>query len=366
MAVLTLQNLVKTYPGDVRAVDNLSLEVAHGELMVLVGPSGCGKTTTLRLIAGLERPTGGVISIDGRSMAGVTPKDRDLAMVFQGHALYPHLSVAGNMAFGLKLRRVAKAEIRRRVDEAADVLGIRKLLARRPGELSGGQQQRVALGRAIVRKPKLFLFDEPLSNLDATLRAEMRQQLRQIHSRLGTTTVYVTHDQTEAMTLGQRIAVIRSGRIQQVADPGRLYNRPANRFVAALIGSPAMNFFQGRIEPAARRSAFQAEGFSVPVPDVWAARLETYTGKPIILGIRPEHIGSPAAERQADAPRIRAKVEAIEPVGPDSYVYYTSAAGPFVSRVDAGRTAQIGDRASPAVSTDNLHFFDPQTGKSIG
>ncbi|MHC4179273.1 MAG: ABC transporter ATP-binding protein [Planctomycetota bacterium] len=366
MAALALQNLVKIYPGDVRAVDDLSLDVADGELVVLVGPSGCGKTTALRMIAGLEQATAGTIHIDGRSMTGVPPKQRDVAMVFQGQVLYPHLSVAGNMAFGLKLRRVAKAEIRRRVDEAADVLGIRKLLTRRPGELSGGEQQRVALGRAIVRKPRLFLFDEPLSNLDAALRSQMRQEIRRIHARLATTTVYVTHDQTEAMTLGRRIAVIRQGRIQQVADPATLYNRPANRFVAGLIGSPAMNFFSGRIRRRDQRLVFEAESFSLPIPEMWTARLKPYTGKPITLGIRPEHIGSPTAEQTDDAPRIAAVVEAVEPVGPESYVYYRAAAQTFVSRAAAGHKLQIGDQVSPAVATDKLHFFDPQTEKATG
>ena len=366
MATLTLQNLVKIYPGNVRVVDDLTLEVPDGELIVLVGPSGCGKTTTLRMVAGLERTTGGTVAVDGRPMSGVPPKDRDLAMVFQNQVLYPHLSVAGNMAFGLKLRRVAKAEIGRRVGEAAEVLGIRKLLSRRPAELSGGEQQRVALGRAIVRKPRLFLFDEPLSNLDAGLRSQMRQEIRRIHARLGTTTVYVTHDQTEAMTLGQRIAVIRGGRLQQVADPATLYNRPANRFVAGLIGSPAMNFFPGRIEQRDRQLLFDTEGFSLPVPDTWAARLKPYTGKPITLGIRPEHVGSPATEHLADAPRITAVVEAVEPVGPESYVYLNTGSQTFVSRVDAGRTFQIGEKASPAVATDKLHFLDPETEKSLG
>jgi multiple sugar transport system ATP-binding protein len=365
MATLALQNVLKIYPGNVRAVEDLTLQVADGELIVLVGPSGCGKTTTLRMIAGLEPPTRGTISIDGRPMNGVPPKDRDVAMVFQGHVLYPHLSAAGNMAFGLKLRRVGKPEIRRRVSEAAEVLGIRELLTRRPAELSGGQQQRVALGRAIVRNPKLFLFDEPLSNLEAGLRTQMRQEIRRLHARLGTTTVYVTHDQTEAMTLGQRIAVIRRGRLQQVADPATLYHRPANRFVAGLIGSPAMNFFSGRIERRDRELVFAGGGLMLPVPTAYSARLEPYASKPITLGIRPEHVGSPTAEQRPDAPRIPAKVEAVEPLGPESYVYYTAGTSTFVSRVDGHHSLQIGDQATPAVATDHLHFFDPQTERAI-
>jgi len=365
MATLALQDVLKIYPGNVRAVEDLTLQVADGELIVLVGPSGCGKTTTLRMIAGLEPPTRGTISIDGRSMAGVPPKDRDVAMVFQGQVLYPHLSVEGNLGFGLRLRRVPKPEIRRRVAEAAEVLGISELLARRPGELSGGQQQRVALGRAIVRNPKLFLFDEPLSNLEAGLRAQMRQEIRRLHARLGTTTVYVTHDQTEAMTLGQRIAVICRGRLQQVAGPATLYHRPANRFVAGLIGSPAMNFFEGRIERRDDVLVFLGDGFTLPIPTSHSPRLEPYAGQPITLGIRPEHIGSPAAEQQADAPRILAKVEAVEPLGPELYVYYTAGAHTFVSRVDAHHRFQIGDQASLVVAADHLHFFDRQTEESV-
>ncbi len=365
MATLSLKGVSKVYPGNVRAVEDLSLQVADGELMVLVGPSGCGKTTTLRMIAGLEPPDGGTIAVDGRSLDGVAPKDRDVAMVFQGQVLYPHLSVAGNLAFGLRLRRVARPEIRRRVGEAADVLGIGELLKRRPAELSGGQQQRVALGRAMVRQPKLFLFDEPLSNLDAGLRSQMRGEIRRVHARLGTTTLYVTHDQTEAMTLGQRIAVMQEGRLQQVADPATLYGRPANRFVAGLIGSPAMNFFRGRIERRDQQLVFEAEGFWLPIPEACGRRLESYSGRPIILGIRPEHIGSPAAEQLPDAPRIPARVEAVEPVGPESYVHYSTAGQTFVSRADSSQTLYNGDRASPAVATDHLHFFDPQTEESI-
>jgi multiple sugar transport system ATP-binding protein len=365
MATLALQNVVKIYPGNVRAVDDLTLEVADGELMVLVGPSGCGKTTTLRMIAGLEPASSGHIFIGGRPMAGVSPKDRDVAMVFQGSVLYPHLNVAGNLAFGLRLRRVAQAEIRRRVSQAADVLGISELLSRRPAGLSGGQQQRVALGRAIVRSPRLFLFDEPLSNLDAVLRSQMRQEIRRIHARLGTTTVYVTHDQTEAMSLGQRIAVIREGRLQQVAEPATLYHHPANRFVAGLIGSPAMNFFSGRIERRDDRLVFQGENFALPIPDTCGARLESFTGQPITLGLRPEHIGFATAEQRPDAPRITGKVEAVELLGPESYVYLSTGSQTVVSRVDAGRQFRIGEQARPTVATDHLHFFDPQTEASI-
>jgi multiple sugar transport system ATP-binding protein len=249
MVMLAINNLSKVFPGGVTAVDDLSLEVQRGELLVLAGPSGCGKTTTLRMIAGLERPSQGSISIDGHTVDRLAPNDRDVSMVFQNFSLYPHLSVFGNMAFGLKLRHLDKAKIKTRVGEAAELLGIADLLARRPRELSGGQQQRVALGKAIVRKPKLFLFDEPLSNLDAPLRAKLRQEIRRLHQRLDATMLYVTHDQTEAMTLGQRIALMHEGRIQQVAEPRQLYNRPTNRHVAEMIGSPAMNLIDGPSPP---------------------------------------------------------------------------------------------------------------------
>jgi multiple sugar transport system ATP-binding protein len=399
MAALVLENVVKIYPGNIRAVDDFTLEVAEGELVVLVGPSGCGKTTTLRMVAGLEPVTSGTIYIAGQAADGLSPKDRDVAMIFQNYALYPHMTVAGNMAFGLKMRRIGKQEIQRRIYQTAEVLGIGDLLPRRPAELSGGQQQRVALGRAIVRRPKIFLFDEPLSNLDAGLRDQMRREIRRIHTRLGAATLYVTHDQTEAMTLGQRIAVIYQGRIQQVADPTTLYRRPANCFVAALIGSPAMNFFDGRIQRREQRlifttitakdasdgdqsdgdqsdgdrAGFHGPGFppngpprvEVPVPAEWTARIEPYLNQPIVLGIRPEHIGSPAAEQMPCAPRISAKVEAIEPVGPESYVYLNTGQHTFVSRVQTGHAPHIGDYTQSSLVTDNLHFFDSHTAKAV-
>ena len=365
MAALVLENVAKVYHGNVRAVDDLTLDVAEGELLVLVGPSGCGKTTTLRLIAGLEKPTRGSISIDAKPVDGLPPKDRDVAMVFQNYALYPHLTVAGNLAFGLKLRRIGRAEIARRVAEAADLLGLGELLGRRPGQLSGGQQQRAALGRAIVRQPKLFLFDEPLAHLDARLRDRMRHEIRRLHARLGVATLYVTHDQTEAMTLGQRIAVLGDGRVQQVADPMTLYNRPANRFVATLIGSPTMNFFSGRIERREDRLLFDGGTFSLPLADAWTTRLAPYTGKPITLGIRPEHIGSPAAERQQSPPRIPAVVEAVEPVGAESYVHLNDGTHAFLIRTETGRPFPLGGQTDPAVAIEKIHFFDPRTEQAL-
>jgi len=380
--MLALENVSKVYAGNVRAVDDFTLTAAEGELLVLVGPSGCGKTTTLRLIAGLEEPSSGTIAIAGRVVNGVAPKDRDVAMVFQNYALYPHLSVYGNLAFGLKMRRIGRAEIRRRVDEAAEMLGISDLLARRPGELSGGQRQRVALGRAMVRRPKVFLFDEPLSNLDAALRAKMCRHIRRLHAQLGTTTVYVTHDQSEAMTLGQRIAVLRAGRIQQVAGPATLYQQPANRFVAEVIGSPAMNFFDGRIERGDAGLVFDAGDFVLPVPNARSASLEPLVGRPITLGIRPEHItllseeqdprtpegargGSPAPANQAAADKLplapSATVEAIETLGAECYVYLNTARHTFVARVPAGCAFWIGQQVQWAATVDNSHFFDTTT-----
>jgi multiple sugar transport system ATP-binding protein len=365
VATLDLEKVVKCYPGNVRAVDDLTLSVAEGEFVVLAGPSGCGKTTTLRLIAGLEEPSGGRIAIAGRAMGSVAPKDRDVAMVFQNYALYPHLSVQANLAFGLRMRRTGRAEIRRRVVEAADMLGLGPLLSRRPSELSGGQRQRVALGRAIVRRPKIFLFDEPLSNLDAGLRADMRRQIRQLQARLGTTTVYVTHDQTEAMTLGQRIAVLRAGRIQQVADPLTLYQRPANRFVAGLIGSPAMNFFDGRIERRDGGLLFDAGDFRLPIPDAAKETLAPLAGRPITLGIRPEHIGLPAAEPHASELPIRATVEAVEPLGPECHVYLNAGRHNFVSRIPPDGMLRVGQAVRAIVSTAHLNFFDAQTEKFL-
>ena len=360
MAAVTLNELVKVYPGGVRAVDGLSLAVPDGQLAVLVGPSGCGKTTTLRLIAGLQRPTAGSVSIDGRAVARLPPRQRDVAMVFQHHALYPHMSVRGNLGFGLKLRRTAKAEIRRRVEEAAALLDITDLLDRRPGSLSGGQQQRVALGRAIVRRPKVFLLDEPLSSLDAPLRARMRAEIRRLHQKLGATMIYVTHDQTEAMTLGQRVAVIHEGRIQQTGDPKTLYRRPANRTVAALIGSPPMNLLDGRIENRDGRPVFCQGRLQVPVPQEWTGRLEPYLDKPITLGVRPEHLGAVAG-----VGKLVALIEAVEPAGPDSYLHLNTGGQVVIARVDPRQDFRPGQQVDLAIAPANLHFFDPETGDSL-
>ena len=366
MAEVALTKVDKVYPPNVKAVVDFTLDVPDGEFVVLVGPSGCGKSTTLRMVAGLEEITSGTISIGGRVVNDVPPKDRDIAMVFQNYALYPHMTVYKNMAFGLKLRKFPKKEIDARIQEAAGILGLSDLLGRRPKALSGGQRQRVAVGRAIVRKPAVFLFDEPLSNLDAKLRVQMRVEISQLHNQLGATMIYVTHDQIEAMTMGSRIVVMKDGLIQQVADPITLYDSPENLFVAGFIGTPPMNFFAGRILGAADGLTFKADdGFDVPVPEAKADAVSPYKDKPVTLGIRPEDIGSAAAEALDGAPKIAATVDVIEPMGSESYVYLHTGETSFISRVDAHRRFTIGAEASPAVFIDKVQFFDLQTERRI-
>jgi multiple sugar transport system ATP-binding protein len=367
MAKVTLEHVNKVYPGNVLAVDDFNLEIKDGEFVVLVGPSGCGKSTTLRMVAGLEEISGGTIRIGDRVVNDVPPKDRDIAMVFQNYALYPHMSVWDNMAFGLKLRRFSKREIDSRVQEAARILNITDLLDRRPKALSGGQRQRVAVGRAIVRKPAVFLFDEPLSNLDAKMRVQMRVEISRLHNQLGTTMIYVTHDQVEAMTMGQRIVVMKDGLVQQVADPLSLYDGPANRFVAGFIGMPPMNVFEGHIRTAPSGLMFEGPGgMRIQVPEINKTALAAYRDKPVTLGLRPEDIGSAAAELFPSAPRIRAVVEVIEPMGSESYIYFRLADTTFISRVDAHRKFKLGETAEPAVFIDKAHFFDPSSENRIG
>jgi multiple sugar transport system ATP-binding protein len=380
MASLVLQNLVKIFPGGIRALDDISLDVADGERVVLFGPSGSGKTTALRLIAGLEHPTGGKISIDGRIVNRIAPQQRDVAMVFQQHSLYPHLSVFGNLAFGLKLRRLGRAEIQRRVDETAGVLGIADLLKRKAWELSGGQRQRVALGRAMVRRPKIFLLDEPLSHLDAGLREQMRHEIVRLQQeRLGTTMIYVTHDQTEAMTIGRRIVALNNGRVQQIADPATLYLRPANRFVASLIGSPTMNFFPGKIVECGDELVFQFVGcvqrtkshdseklFTWPVSSLWKPILQPYRVKEIILGIRPEHLHLEQATVGEGSLKIPAIVEAVESLGAESHLHLRSGNMPFICRTQSNHGARAGDFVTPSANQDNLYFFDPCSGDTVG
>ena len=379
MARVVLENLGKVYAssgsGAVQAVKDLSLTVEDGELLVLVGPSGCGKTTTLRLIAGLEEITSGTISIGGRKVNDVPAKDRDVAMVFQHHALYPHLTARENLAFGLKLRKHPCAEIEQRVAEAAEILGLADCLDRRPAALSGGQRQRVALGRALVRKPQVFLFDEPLSNLDAQLRAQMRREISRLHQRLSATIIHVTHDQVEAMTLGGRVAVMKDGKLQQAAGPMDLYRRPANLFVAGFVGSPPMNFFQGRLAQNGAGMYFEeksvtgadAPGFKLRVTDEAAARLAGKAGQAIVLGLRPENIAEAAAPGETPAGQpVEAVADVIEPLGPETHLYSTSGAHSFVARVPAGSRAASRERVSLVFDMRHAHFFDPETGAVVG
>src|SRR5512133_35445 len=324
MANVTFQNVVKKY-GDVTAVNNLNIAVDDKEFLVLVGPSGCGKTTALRCLAGLEEITSGEIKIADRVVNDVAPKDRDIAMVFQSYALYPHLSVYDNMAFGLKLRKVPKEEIKRRVNEAADILGIRELLDRKPSQLSGGQRQRVAVGRAIVREPKVFLFDEPLSNLDAKLRIAMRAEISKLHQRLQTTFIYVTHDQMEAMTMATRIAVINKGILQQLDTPQNLYDHPNNLFVAGFIGTPAMNFFPGKLRKDNGKLLVDTGDFTVAMPAKKAKPYENLVGKDIIFGLRPENIHDvDFIPSNIDSEKVAGKVDLTELMGNEIYLYMVS------------------------------------------
>ncbi len=350
MASVELHNLGKTYPGGTRAVDSCTLSIEDGEFVVLVGPSGCGKSSLLRMIAGLEEVTDGTIDIDGTRVNRVPPKHRDIAMVFQNYALYPHMTARRNMEFGLKLRKVPRAERRSRIERVAEQLGIAELLDRRPGAMSGGQQQRVALGRAIVREPKVFLFDEPLSNLDAKLRTQMRAELKTLHRRVGTTSVYVTHDQEEAMTLGDRVVVMRDGRIQQCGAPMDVYGRPANRFVAGFIGAPTMNFIDGRIEFGDGRSRFVSDALEIDA--------EGPEGSATI-GIRPEHL-----ILDPDGP-LELMVDVSEPLGDAVDVIGTCGASRLVARLRRIEPPRPGDRLRLGIEPDTMHLFDAD-GTSIG
>ncbi len=365
MASVTYEHVTKEF-GDVVAVNDLSLYVDDGEFVVFVGPSGCGKTTALRLLAGLEEVTRGTIMIGDRVVNDVPPKDRDIAMVFQSYALYPHMSVYDNMAFGLKLRKVPKAEIKRRVQEAAEILGIQDLLDRKPRQLSGGQRQRVALGRAIVREPKVFLLDEPLSNLDAKLRIAMRAELTKLHNRLKATFIYVTHDQMEAMTMASRIAVINKGVLQQLDTPQVLYDYPNNMFVAGFIGSPAMNFFKGHLRKADGKLVFDTGAFYVPIPQERVKACQPYLDKPVILGIRPEDVHNPQfAPPGINAALVSAKVDVTELMGNEIFLYLVAGPDSFIARVDPRTSFRIGDQVQVAFNMDRFHMFDPDTEAAI-
>jgi len=361
MAKVTLKNVWKIFDKDVVAVKDANLEIADREFMVLVGPSGCGKSTTLRMVAGLEEITKGEIYIGDRLVNDVLPKDRDIAMVFQNYALYPHMTVFDNMSFALKLRKFSKSEIRRRVEEAAEILGITDLLRRKPKALSGGQRQRVAVGRAIVRKPAVFLFDEPLSNLDAKLRVQMRAEISRLHQHLKSTMIYVTHDQVEAMTMGDRITVMKDGIIHQVDTPLGLYNKPRNRFVAGFIGSPAMNFLKGRIV-AENGLRFLGEACALPLNEEDAQVMRSHEGKEVLLGIRPEDVHAP--DYLPDLPHghsIDTEVDVIEPMGNEIFLYVKTAGSELAARVDPRQRAGVGLPLPLVLDMDKVHFFDAET-----
>ncbi len=398
MAGLTLSGIGKVYDDGTRAVRDLNVEVSDGEFLVFVGPSGCGKTTALRMVAGLETVTEGELRIGDRLVNSVPPRDRDVAMVFQSYALYPHLSVRDNIAFGLKLRKMAKPEIRKRVEHAADVLGLTDYLDRKPRNLSGGQRQRVAMGRAIVREPQVFLMDEPLSNLDAKLRVQMRTEIARIQRDLAVTTVYVTHDQTEAMTLGHRVAVMKQGVLQQIAPPQQLYDRPVNIFVAGFIGSPAMNLMMGTVSRTGNELALQLGSQTVRLPEsVLQTRpaLVDYLGQPVVVGVRPEDLDDAAVGSDDSRPVLHAVADLIEPLGSDLIVHLSIDAEPvqsnddltelakdvghpdagapqssdasttLVARFNPRSTVAIGDAVNVRVDTERLHYFDPGTGLGV-
>ena len=363
MATVTFEHVTKKY-GDVLAVNDLNLAINDGEFMCLVGPSGCGKTTSLRMIAGLEEITSGTLKIGDRIVNDVPPKDRDIAMVFQSYALYPHMTVRDNMAFGLKLRKLGKADIDKRVNEAAGILSLEKLLDRKPKELSGGQRQRVALGRAIVREPAVFLMDEPLSNLDAKLRVQTRAEIARLHQRLKTTVVYVTHDQVEAMTMGSRIAVMSEGLLQQVGTPQALYDAPFNRFVAGFIGSPAMNFVDVSVEgtgDAARLVG--AGGWSLPTPPRLRGIAGDIAGKKLVAGFRPEHLD--IGEGGSDAGGFQARAEVVEYLGNEELLHVQAADQDIVAIVGSEHRVRPGDIVNLVLSLSKLHLFDAETGAAL-
>jgi multiple sugar transport system ATP-binding protein len=360
MAEVALRNVVKRYD-DVEAVRSINLDIPDNEFVVLVGPSGCGKSTTLRMIAGLEEITSGDIYIGGQIVNDRPPKDRDIAMVFQNYALYPHMSVFGNMSFGLRLRKFPKDEIKKRVDNAARILDITALLNRKPKALSGGQRQRVAMGRAIVRDPKVFLFDEPLSNLDAKLRVQMRTEIKRVHQMVKTTTVYVTHDQVEAMTLADRVVVMNNGIIEQIASPQDLYHHPRTKFVAGFIGSPAMNFLRCRVEQnGAGMRVRLSDAVSLPVPDSKSGTCKSVVGKELIFGLRPEHITE--LRRDGQQGQFAAKLDVVEPMGMETMVYFTVDGQEVCGRVDPDSATGPGEQMNLCANMEHMHLIDPQSG----
>ncbi|MFH0989983.1 MAG: sn-glycerol-3-phosphate ABC transporter ATP-binding protein UgpC [bacterium] len=369
MASVRLENVRKVFDGGVVAVHSFNLEIQDREFVVLVGPSGCGKSTTLRMIAGLEEVTEGSIYIDDKEVSNVEPKDRDIAMVFQNYALYPHMTVFENMAFGLKLRKYPKDEIQRRVQEAAAILGIESYLERKPKALSGGQRQRVAVGRAIVRKPKVFLFDEPLSNLDAKLRVQMRIEISKLHQTLGATMIYVTHDQTEAMTMADKIVLMKDGHIQQIDTPLNIYNYPQNMFVAGFIGSPTMNLIPGVIAKTKGLVFIEHEAQNkLPLSKSFEKRLAPYIDKEVVLGLRPEHIQiMKSSVRGARSNGIDVNIEVVEPMGNEIFVYFTTVqrGKQLVSRMHNELSVPVGSAARLSFDLSKAHFFDKETEKVI-
>ena len=383
MATVSLEKINKVYENGFHAVKDLSLDIADGEFMVLVGPSGCGKTTALRMVAGLEDITTGILRIGGKEANDETPKQRDIAMVFQNYALYPHMTVADNIGFALKLRKLSKAQVKAKVEEAAEILGLTDWLDRKPGQLSGGQRQRVAMGRAIVREPAVFLMDEPLSNLDAKLRVQMRAEVARIQRRIGVSTIYVTHDQTEAMTMGDRVTVLRSGELQQVDTPQNLYDNPDNIFVAAFIGSPAMNLYDAGLGEGARTLKLGSQ--ELPLPEAVVRKrpgLLAYAGRDVVAGLRPEHL--PAATTSPDGSHLAGKVDLVEALGSELVVHFTIDAhrvlaegavdkdeaaavqhGEGVARVAAKTPVKPGDMLLFAVDYEDMQFFDPNSGLAI-
>ena len=366
MASIKFDHVGKTF-GDVEVLKDLNIDIPDQEFLVLVGPSGCGKSTALRCLAGLEEITTGNIIIGDRVVNNVAPKDRDIAMVFQSYALYPHMSVFDNMAFGLKLRKVPKPEIKKRVDEAAEMISISHLLDRKPRQLSGGQRQRVALGRAIVRDPAVFLMDEPLSNLDAKLRVQTRAEISKLHQRLKTTFIYVTHDQTEAMTMGSRIAVMRDGVLQQLDTPQSLYDHPVNKFVAGFIGSPSMNFVRGTLKRGDGQVFFDGGAFAVPIPKSRLTHIESHIGKEVELGVRPEdvHDATLLPPGITDSAVMEATVDVTEPMGSEIYAYLQAGANSIIGRFDPRTVARPGQAIRAVLDMEKMHIFDIQTEKAL-
>ncbi len=366
MAQVSLKNVTKIFPGNIKAVDSINLGVENKEFTVLVGPSGCGKSTTLRMIAGLEDVTKGDIYLANKRINDIPAKDRDIAMVFQNYALYPHMTIYDNMAFGLKLRHYPRSEIKRRVQEAAEILGIKHLLERRPRELSGGERQRVAVGRAIVRKPLVFLFDEPLSNLDAKLRVQMRTEIHKLHIRLQTTMIYVTHDQTEAMTMGERIAILKDGLLQQVDEPIAVYDHPKNKFVAGFIGSPPMNFMTGKIIKKDGRFYFNEGRIEVKLVEDMYEKMSSYLDKEVIFGIRSEDIYDKLFISEAPPENIvRVNCEVVEPMGSEVYLHLNTGNHTFIARVGAHDQPKVNQDLEVVFDMSKVHFFDKHTEETI-